>query len=196
MLFKSYRKIETGAHPEIEMGRHLTEVVNFPHTPRFLGHVEFVATGGAPQILAAAFQFVANQGDAFRVVTDALARAIGEYGLNPDKAEMPQLAFPAEIGRVLGSRTADLHAALAAPATDPAFTPEPVRQTDIAAWVAEVRNQARETFSLLSQFDTEAAAPYALQCVEALKGRWTDVEKLISTPRRDRAIRLQNAHSW
>ena len=62
VMLKIYRRLEPGRHPELELGRFLTDVAGFDHAPPLLGSIEHVADDGEPTALAAAFAFVANQG--------------------------------------------------------------------------------------------------------------------------------------
>ena len=48
VLLKIYRRLEPGIHPELEIGRFLTEVAGFAHTPPLLGSIEDVAADGTP----------------------------------------------------------------------------------------------------------------------------------------------------
>ncbi len=171
VLLKFYRRVESGMHPEIEMSRYLTEQVGFEHTPRFMGQVEFVGDDQRGQVLAGAFEFVNNQGDAWQVVTDALARTLEDQGLNPTHGELPKLAFPADIGKKLGRRTADLHIALANPTEDTAFSPEPIGRDDIRRWVAETRAEADGALGALKTLDAKSLAGGVAQCVDALLAR-------------------------
>ena len=163
------------------MARHLTERIGFEYTPRYLGHAEFVPDDGDPMVLAGAFRFIANQGDAWHVVTEALAKTLEEYGLDPAESELPELAFPVDIGRKLGRRTADLHVALAAPTSDRAFAPEPIGQDDIRRWIAETRFEAARAFEALHGLDDKALSAGVRQGVEALRARAGRVERALDT---------------
>jgi maltose alpha-D-glucosyltransferase/alpha-amylase len=52
--------------------------------------------------------------------------------------------------KTLATRTAELHRALATPTSDPAFSPEPITESDIAAWRSRVREDAETTLDLLA----------------------------------------------
>ena len=45
MILKLYRQLQPGTHPEVEVGRFLTEVAGFRNTPPLLGSVEHVDAG-------------------------------------------------------------------------------------------------------------------------------------------------------
>ncbi len=171
IMLKLYRRIEAGMHPEVEMARYLTEEADFEATPRFMGQVTLDNEDGSCKTIAGAFEYVSNQGDAWQVVTDALVRTLEEYGVGPEERDLPKLAFPTDIGKKLGLRTADLHIALARESDNPAFTPEPVTAEDIRGWIAEVRADAAHAFDALRAFDGSDATPGAAQCIEALLAR-------------------------
>jgi maltose alpha-D-glucosyltransferase/alpha-amylase len=64
----------------------------------------------------------------------------------PDDAHGAYLA----LIRVLATRTAELHAALAFATTDPAFAPEPITAQDLQAWKRSVETELDETLALLA----------------------------------------------
>lgn len=171
VLIKFYRRVETGEHPEVETAGHLSQVARFKHMPQFMGHVDFLGDDGKPRVLAGAFEFVRNQGDAWRVVTEGLAKALEEYGLNATEGELPKLAFPVEIGRKLGRRTADLHIALAAPTTEPAFCRDAISSADITRWVSETREEARDAIEAVKAIDPTLQSDSTRQYIEILLGR-------------------------
>ncbi len=176
MMLKVYRRIGNGAHPEVEMSRYLSEDAGFANTPRYFGHLEFTPEIGESVVLAVALEFVKNQGDAWHVVTEALTKALEEFGLNPGGGEeLPNLAFPIDIGKKLGRRTADLHVALSRPTTNSAFTPEPIATEDICRWVDLTRKEASHTFDALRALDRGSLPSSTLQCLELLLQRADEV---------------------
>ncbi len=82
LILKTYRRLRSGVQPEVEMARFLTEEAGFDNTPAFLGSIEHrPADGGEPTLLAAAFAYVLNQGDAWGVITNALHRDLEEHAM-------------------------------------------------------------------------------------------------------------------
>jgi maltose alpha-D-glucosyltransferase/alpha-amylase len=148
LFLKAYRRIREGVNPELEVGRFLTDVVKFPHCVPVAGHVEYVDKDGKPTTLALLQSYVANQGDAWTFTVDALLRQLERTGAAPEAAADSD-GFLA-LMRTLGSRTAQLHAALASRTGDEAFDPEPVQATDPALWVKQVRDDALATMDMLS----------------------------------------------
>ncbi len=179
IMLKVYRRIDVGSHPEVEMSRYLTESAGFTNTPRFMGSLEFASETDESVVLAVALEFVKNQGDAWHVVTEALTKALEEFGLNPAGEELPNLTFPIDIGKKLGRRTADLHVALSQPTQNPAFSPEPIAADDICRWVQLTRREADDTFAALRRLDRSTLPPATVQCVELLLERAGEVSATI-----------------
>jgi maltose alpha-D-glucosyltransferase / alpha-amylase len=170
MIFKLFRRIQDGINPDVEIGRFLTDA-GFANTPAFLGTLEYWPTHGEPISLGILQRFVPSEGDAWAYTLGALsgyfARALGHQneGALPvpprevlacrDLAEAPPLVCELigpylESARLLGIRTADMHAALAS-AADPAFTPEPFTANDGRALHQSIRMQILESLGLLRQ---------------------------------------------
>jgi maltose alpha-D-glucosyltransferase/alpha-amylase len=146
LVLKLFRRLEAGIHPEVEIGRVLTER-GFPHAPPLVGTLEYHLGRGESTTLAVLHGFVPNQGDAW---SHALAAARGYYervqaddsALAPPMANAHTLLDLTErdlqssveelLGPFLGMvqllarRTADLHGALASDDADPVFAPEPL----------------------------------------------------------------------
>jgi maltose alpha-D-glucosyltransferase / alpha-amylase len=159
LFLKAYRRLLAGVHPEVEIGRYLTDVANFAHAVPVAGTLDYVDATGQATSLALLQAFVAHQGDGWTVSVDSLAREL-------DAAGAAEAGAPAHGGYLalmttLGTRTAELHAALARPTDDDAFAPEPVTQHDLQRWARALRAEADATLALLSRasgLDTQAQA--------------------------------------
>ncbi|MCW5661384.1 MAG: maltose alpha-D-glucosyltransferase [Burkholderiaceae bacterium] len=172
LFLKAYRRLQTGESPELEMGRFLTDVVDFKHAVPVAGSVSFVDAAGAVTTLALLQAQVTNQGDAWNFVVDQVARTL----------EAPEGTVEGDIGgvvermRVLARRVAELHVALATATGDAAFDPEPVTADDVASWCAAVARDLDETLGRLQRRDEGAAVDAsrverAQQCGPALLER-------------------------
>jgi maltose alpha-D-glucosyltransferase/alpha-amylase len=153
IMLKIYRRLRAGLQAELEVARYLTDVAGYKNTPSFVGGLDYVAPSGETTSLAAAFEYVANQGDAWHVVVEALDRALDVIALNPDDdlSEAANLyVFPIDIASRLGQRTAELHRAFATPTDDPDFKPEPIGTDDLFRWSAATRREAENAFAVLS----------------------------------------------
>src|SRR5215212_697788 len=75
LVLKLFRRLEAWIHPEVEIGRLLTER-GFPHAPPLVGTLEYHPGRGESTTLAVLHGFVPNQGDAW---SHALAAARSYY---------------------------------------------------------------------------------------------------------------------
>ncbi len=155
IVVKLLRRLAEGVHPEIEMGRFLTEVAGFTNTPATLGTVEHIAADGTPTALAVAQCFIRNQGDGWSSTLEALERQLEDIRLGvasaPEGAVETDEPFDQHLAMMttLGQRTAELHRALALTTGDPAFDPEPVTGDDLRRWSDAARAQAEAAFAVL-----------------------------------------------
>lgn len=164
-ILKLFRKIEAGINPDVEIGRFLTER-GFAHTPAVLGAFEYRAKGGdavAEYAAGLLQEFVPNQGDAWKYTLESLsgffARAQNldppsQHPLDLTREAMPDetrnlLGDYAHSARLLGKRTAEMHAALTDANAGSDFTPEPFTQEDAEKLYEEMLGQADITFELL-----------------------------------------------
>ncbi|MBF0093954.1 MAG: putative maltokinase [Alphaproteobacteria bacterium] len=174
LMLKVYRRPAAGVHPEIEMGRFLTEVARYPNVPPLLGSVEMIDAGGAPTAIMALQGFVANRGDGWTFTLDVLADEYGDQRpTGPGPGERASL-FP-RMMTTLGRRLAELHLALSRETGDPAFDPEPVTSADVDALTAEVGERAGRTFDLLAAPSLRERADFPGAEADRLLARRADV---------------------
>ncbi|WP_431854414.1 malto-oligosyltrehalose trehalohydrolase [Azospirillum sp.] len=144
-ILKGFRKLEAGTHPELEVGRFLTEVAGYANTPPLLGWVE-VAAGEEASMAAAVLQaLVPDAADAWAHVTGRLADRLRRF--DDSDAESDRALFA--LMHRLGQRTAELHRAFAAPTDDPAFRAEPADDPVLASWAEDVRRMAHHALDAL-----------------------------------------------
>jgi maltose alpha-D-glucosyltransferase/alpha-amylase len=184
ILLKVYRRLEAGQHPELELGRFLTDVVGFAHTPRLLGSIEHVAADGTPTALAAAIEFVSNQGDGWHFTLDHLDRALEQIfhmpeGSRPPPTELHELYLA--IARLIGRRTAELHYALARGGQDPALAVELFTAADLEAGIATTRAAAAEGLATLERLRPTASDTTVAE-IDAALGLWSELDQMLSTP--------------
>ena len=150
-VLKVYRRIRPGTHPDVEVARFLTEVVGFEHIPAFLGLAVSESESGEQMQIASAFAFVPNQGDGWSFALDDLERGFERAFVHGDQQDDDhEHHLREDFGSLIGRRLAGLHAALATPTDDPAFSTEPVTAEDIAAWVDETATDLSEMHARLS----------------------------------------------
>ncbi len=161
VMMKVYRRLRAGDHPEVSIGRFLTEVAGFRHTPGFYGSLQFKPDDGEPVMLAAAFTYISNQGDAWSAIQEALDRDLEAFALLPrDDAGVlidpaPAFDYPLDLAATLGKRTAELHLAFATPTRDRRFAAEPVKPADLKRWAAAATRQLTEACTVVSRAGSE-----------------------------------------
>ncbi len=162
-VLKLFRRLDDGESPEAEIGRHLTARINFPHTAPLAGVVEIQTPSAQPRTAAVVLEFVPSQGDAWTWMLDRATKVLECIAALPPDDERPRGldAIVAATGddaaheissihteavdasRLLGVRTAELHAALGTDAGDAAFTPEPFSPIYQRSMLQSVRNMLR-----------------------------------------------------
>jgi maltose alpha-D-glucosyltransferase/alpha-amylase len=154
LLLKIYRRVRPGISSELELGRYLTDVVQFKHCVPVAGALEYLPTDSTePSTVALLQPFIANQGDAWHYTASYLQRFFDDHGVRtPNEAASPDAhgAYLALID-TLALRSAQLHLALATPSEDPAFAPEPLAATDIDQWIKTALSESEYSLQLLQQ---------------------------------------------
>jgi maltose alpha-D-glucosyltransferase / alpha-amylase len=163
LLMKVLRRLEPGVNPDVEITEHLADL---EHVPQLLGTLDVVEPDGeSPRTLAMLQRYVPNEGDAWAHTLDELGRfaerVVSEHAGGPRPSPAPkgsllQLAtspIPEPVHemagpylaslQLLGTRTAQMHAALAADTTDPAFAPEQVTRLYQRSLYQSLRNSVR-----------------------------------------------------
>jgi len=182
MILKVLRQVRAGPHPEVEVGRFLTERARYAHSPRLLGTIEHVTGEGGRTVLATLHNFVRNLGDGWTFTLEHIGRHLEEAKVrHPEAAEEPghdpHVLFLSLIAR-LGERTADLHRAFAATAGGHAFAPAPTRDSDLKAWSRRALAEAREAFAVLRKVRRSVPDPTRGILERILRQRNTIVETI------------------
>ncbi|HEV2141244.1 MAG TPA: maltose alpha-D-glucosyltransferase [Candidatus Dormibacteraeota bacterium] len=168
LMLKFFRRIEEGINPELEVGRFLTEKTNFAQISPLAGSVEYRRDRGEPVTLAVLQGYVPNQGDAWQYTLTTLNHylkameqpASGEPPTLPRNLlqasliDLPEVATRTigaylDSARLLGKRTAELHAALASDPEDPAFAPERISPQDQRSIYQSLNGLALRSLELL-----------------------------------------------
>ena len=214
LILKLYRRLAEGVNPELEVGEHLTARVGFANTAPLAGAIELAGRGG-PRTLAVALTYVPNEGDAWGAFLDYGQRYFealdavpaeqvaalclpGDPGCTGGEEGPPQdvvtlIAEPLELARVLGRRTAEMHAALADDRGDAAFAPEPYGMMYQRSLLQSMRNTTRATMQALEQ-RADTLGGEAREMARAMLGREADVlrafRELTGRPIRAPRIRI------
>jgi maltose alpha-D-glucosyltransferase/alpha-amylase len=161
MILKIYRRLQPGMNPEIEIGRFLTEVAEFPNIPPILGVIEYVEQNGTRTALAVLQRFIRCQGDAWTWTLEALKRILETLAFTPAQINDCDTrehfsAFVPHMQR-LGLRTAELHKALTTPTDDPAFAAEPFTLGDMELAAEDATAMLARALARLRQLDPKAS---------------------------------------
>jgi maltose alpha-D-glucosyltransferase / alpha-amylase len=167
-VLKLIRKLTTGVHPEAEMTRYLTER-GFAATAALLGEVTFRGRDGQPRTAMIVQRFVYNQGDGWSWTLDFIARTLDDHAVSRNDG-FDAFEGYCSIATQLGRRLAQMHALLAAPTDDPAFSPEVSSRADAVAWGGRIKAQLAVALELLdgrSGWRSEVSATAAVRLVES-----------------------------
>ncbi len=170
-ILKLIRRLEPGPNPDYEIGRYLTEVVQFKRIPPLAGVLEYQPPEQEAITLAILQGLVENQGDGWQSTLDELDRYFEDRSANSrrkrpkaDRRSLVTLSqeevseetrevigFYLERAAVLGKRTAEMHLALARETDDPNFSPEPLGREDLNKLVEGMRGLADNALRILKQ---------------------------------------------
>ncbi|HSI10454.1 MAG TPA: putative maltokinase [Chthoniobacter sp.] len=149
IFLKLYRRLEHGMNPDAEILRFLSER-RFPHAPPFAGAIEYRDREGNACVLSLATGLVPNKGDAWSFTLGELKRWFETLRTeNPamaEKIEDESLKRAAQ----LGTRTGEMHLALAGETSDPDFASEPLSVADARALAEGVTASARQVLALIA----------------------------------------------
>ena len=119
-------------------------------------------SAGKGTMIAAAFEYVPNQGDAWQYILNALERDIGEMlvstapdiaeatsGDSTDKIEFEPFVSHLPMIRVIGERTGQLHRALADGQNDANFSAEAIGKATLKRWRKITLTRAKRAFASL-----------------------------------------------
>jgi maltose alpha-D-glucosyltransferase/alpha-amylase len=185
-FLKLFRRLEPGENPDLEVSRFLTER-NFPNVPPVAGWLEYQRNNGQKFTLGLLTRFLPECQDAWGYTLDMLSRyfervrTAGEASrtqplpqgrlLGLAQEPVPESAVGLigtylELARLLGKRTGELHLALAAEQSNPAFAPEPFTPFYQRGLFQSMRNFALQSLNSLRvnvQRVPENAHPLAQQ---------------------------------
>ncbi len=171
LIMKVVRQLERGLNPELEISRFLTER-HFSNTPALAGAAIYRPGSAEPGVIAMLQEFVVHEGDLWARTADRLDEFLDRAVAEPEPpgasdasarsllrraAEEPtdlarQMIEPyLDTAWLLGTRTAELHRALASDQVDPLFRPEPITMMDQRSLYQALRTGCRRTFLLVGR---------------------------------------------
>jgi maltose alpha-D-glucosyltransferase/alpha-amylase len=194
LILKVFRKLEPGLNPDVEMGTYLTNR-GFKNTPALAGQINYVRPQKDPACAAILQQFVPNRGDAWSYTLDTLSLFYKTYAT--DRFDLPKLEshHPLELSqrdalgvehrlignylasaRLLGVRTAEMHAALTDMNAGPEFVPELVTFENRKELYESALAQTNLTYGLLRDHQSALTGVPAFQAAKIIE-KETDVRE-------------------
>ncbi|CAM2184476.1 maltose alpha-D-glucosyltransferase / alpha-amylase [Paraburkholderia sacchari] len=161
IVLKLVRRLIAGVHPEAEMSRYLTKH-GYANTAPLYGEVVRVDPLGVPHTLAILQGYIENQGNAWDWALDYLRRTVDDLALAADDGDTGDQAHEEEVMQnyasvigAIGKRLGELHAVLATPGDDAAFTPEAATRDDVGLWIADTKKMLAEALDIVAQHTGE-----------------------------------------
>ena len=133
LVFKLFRRVQSGENPELEMLRFLTTRTSFREMPSLQGSVSYVAPDRSISTIGVLQTWVHSIADGWRHVLSHLERELDTPGA--------WASMRAEL-LTLGATTRGFHQALSSDPATPAFAPKPVQPSDVRLWTADVAARA------------------------------------------------------
>jgi trehalose synthase-fused probable maltokinase len=167
MVIKLMRRIESGINPDLEIRRFLTERTAFENLPAVLGWLEYQGGREGGTTLGIIQSYVPHEGSAWDRMTHSLGQLF-ETVLAEDQLPEPELPAgnllamarrmpPAAVAELieqdiqsaerLGTRTVELHRALASDPDDVDFRPEPFTTLSLRSLYQSLRTEVRQAFA-------------------------------------------------
>jgi trehalose synthase-fused probable maltokinase len=165
-IFKAFRRLVNGVHPEVEVGTFLTEQAKFQNAPDLLGMVEFNKEDDRI-VLCVLQRLVRDSTDGWHFVATELGKLTHFTATSEAPAERLLC-----IARRLGVHTAELHRAFAS-GTDSAFAPENTSEDWLRGWAFALKEKARSLFNRLSRYSSEGGQRN--QNIEILLSRYPEL---------------------
>jgi len=215
LILKFFRRIEAGTQLDLEIGRYLTEVARFPHTPPIVGWIELHTRDQNKYTLAMLQGYISNQGDAWSYTLEEMDRFFSSLRLPLHDAKDPPvptiqhsfmeftqndfslewrslLGEYASSAEKLGQRTAELHVALGCTANSGEFVAESFETAIQKTAAQSMKALAKSVFNLLAlqqskmPKDMQTEISAALTLRERVLNRFELFEKATLTAKRIR----------
>ena len=177
IVAKLLRLVEEGQSVELEVLEHLSKVADSEAVPKLLGHLEVHFEDSRRATLGIVQNFIPNQGNAWSLTLDSVARfydqvlvlpqeikeprvqggILDALGMRPDDETAGLIGPYLGLSELLGRRTAELHKLLAKPGDNPDFKPDRFESLAKRSFYQSLRNLASRAFDELrgamSSFD-------------------------------------------
>ena len=151
-IYKLFRLLKPGIHPDVEVTAFLTGRAHFRHTPALLATSSFDHEGERT-VSGMLQEYFPNSSDAWSYALEHgrayFAPPIGHEAANPSIADAKRL----------GEITRDMHEALACDEQDQAFAPEPIGPERVEAWARRTQQAVRESMAMLDRRSRSTSFP-------------------------------------
>jgi maltose alpha-D-glucosyltransferase/alpha-amylase len=207
---KLVRKLEEGVSLEVRVLDHLARAPTKTRVPELIARVDVDLGRGSPSTLWISERYVQNEGDAWGVTVDSVQRfyervlsshreeepVLPPAGSKAPRAEPPRLVSDLlgeqlPLVKLLGTRTAELHVALAHDRLHPAFAPRPHTALSQRSFYQSLRNLSARTFDKLA---AAALLPPARELADELRGKKRElgrrIDRLLGTRLGGRLMRV------
>ena len=203
VILKLIRKCDPGVNPDREILEFLTTRTRYQSVPPLIGSIEYQGafdTGGSSECSATVGllqTFIPNDGDGWSATIEHVRTLLHDsHAQPPDRRTDVQLReFVQESSRKevtamrrLGAITADLHVALSSDATDAAFRPERISESDVSAWRSGMAAQIGRVFGQLRRLNRsrQAAVQLTEEGIASLEAssekKLDDLQRLLDDP--------------
>ncbi len=180
-FLKIFRRLHASVSPAVDVARYLTEVAHFPNSPPLAGVIEYQRNDEPHGTLAMLEGFVSNQGDGWDYTVNHLVRFLEERVTQPARPADAHGLYLALV-RTLATRTAQLHAVLAA-ATEPALAPQPITAADVEAWRRVAHAALTAALKMLAEHTGQLAPAAAASAASVLARRAALLRSFAARPR-------------
>ena len=96
LMLKLLHRVEAGVHPDLEMGRFLSENRAFPHTPQVVGAVDYRADHEETITVGILPEYIPHATTAWQFAQDALARFFEHVMAQPPEGRPPAAPAPGQ----------------------------------------------------------------------------------------------------
>ncbi len=151
IFVKLFRRLEPGVNPELELNRLMTNE-GYEGVPRHVGEISYRGSldGARSTVdLGIAQMFIGRTKDGWTYILDDVRSLLGSVRDQPPgrkRREVLEQRCAESLARLeaLGDLTAALHVFLSRDDLPPELVPEPVRPSDLRAWVSSARTSLKK----------------------------------------------------
>ncbi|HWL28196.1 MAG TPA: phosphotransferase, partial [Burkholderiaceae bacterium] len=124
----------------------------YRNSAELLGELARIEPDGTPRTLALLHARIDNQGDAWTWTQDYLKRTLENAALTGESRDDfdEELSSYTTVAAAIGKRLAQLHAVLAQPSDDVAFSPRVADKRDAQAWGKDIRSMLGNALTALA----------------------------------------------